>query len=102
MRGKELEAPVFDGPVPDVKKTVMKYFERQRAHIIVDKPDYVYARLCTKMLGFPDDMAVRLVPKGSRKTVVEVQSENVMGRYDFKVNLNRVKEFISFLNFSRK
>jgi uncharacterized protein (DUF1499 family) len=97
-----LEAPVFDAPVSDVRITVMKWLKQQGADIIVDKPDYVYARCCTLMMGFPDDIAIRLKPVKGKKTVVEMQAELVLGSSDLKVNLNRVKDCISFLNYTRK
>lgn len=99
------EAPVFDAPVSDVRVTVMKWLQHVDATIIVDRPDYVYARCYTKWMGFADDIGIRMKPLAagnSKKTVVEIQAELVLGRSDLGVNLKRVKDCVSFLNFSRK
>lgn len=104
-RAKGLEAPVFDATVSDVHISVIKWLRHVHADIIAERPDYVYARCYTRFMGFPDDIAIRLKPVGpasKRKTVVEIQAENVLGVGDLNVNLGRVTDCIAFLNYSRK
>lgn len=104
-RAKGEEAPVFDAPVSDVRITVMKWLKSVDADLIVDRPDYIYARCYTRFMGFPDDIAIRIKPVGPpamRKTVVDIQAELVLGQGDLNVNFGRVQNCIRFLVNSRK
>lgn len=60
----------------------------ERAEIITQSDDYLYAEFTSKLMGFVDDVEFYLEPAGS---TIQVRSASRLGQSDLGVNRKRVE-----------
>lgn len=65
--------------------------------ILFSNEQFIHARFLSAFFGFPDDFVVFLFCSDN-STVVYTQSQARLGTGDFDVNLDRVRDFINYLN----
>jgi uncharacterized protein (DUF1499 family) len=79
----------FSGPPARawaVLKAVVQGMER--AHIVEERPGYLYAEFTSRLMGYVDDVEFALDEKAG---VIHVRSASRLGRRDFGVNRERVE-----------
>jgi uncharacterized protein (DUF1499 family) len=60
----------------------------ERAAVIADKPDYLYAEFTTRLMGYVDDVEFQL---DSANRLIHVRSASRLGYRDFNVNRERIE-----------
>ncbi|CAM9343383.1 unnamed protein product, partial [Phaeothamnion confervicola] len=94
--------PVFKGKsVERVQGLVREWIKAQpRATILKDEPGYMHAQVLSLLMGFPDNLGVKVVEKGGgtdKGVEVWVQGELRVGEGDLGVNARRVKALLDHL-----
>lgn len=70
---------------------------RGRSAVLVDKPNFIHARVLSLVFNFADDFMVHLKCSKEGRTVVEVQGQLRLGQSDMGVNARRNQMFFSEL-----
>jgi uncharacterized protein (DUF1499 family) len=83
-------APIrFPGKPADAMRAVRKAVESmERATVLREDANYLYAEFCSKLLGFVDDVEFTHDEKAG---LIHVRSASRLGRRDFGVNRARVE-----------
>jgi uncharacterized protein (DUF1499 family) len=72
--------------IADLKRIIASM---ERATIIEEKPNYLYAEFKSKLMGYVDDVEFYLEPSAN---VIQVRSASRLGQSDLGVNRKRIEE----------
>ena len=85
-------APIaFSGTMHELRRAVESM---ERASVVREEGNYLYAEYTSKLMGFVDDVELLLDDKAR---LVQVRSASRLGRRDFGVNRERIEKLRSLI-----
>jgi uncharacterized protein (DUF1499 family) len=97
----ELKTPAYDLPADTVYKHALDTVDKLQWQLKPQSPESheIHAVVQTPVLGFRDDVWVRVETIGDSRCRVHVRSASRIGKADFGANLRHVLDFKTTLDF---